>query len=114
MDISADFLATIFRAYFNQDIPYGNVCFHRKKEVPTWSTPPDGYKNVSRDEFYSFIRHYKSKLISDWCGIGDVPVMSYNDFSLEEPVVAYCLEYNGEAYHHGKLSEYFIIASSNI
>ncbi len=77
-------------------------------KIVTWDTPPEGYVKVTREEFNSFIQNYKSKLVGDWCGIGDVPVMSYNDFSSVYPDVAYYLDYNGDAYYKGRQTEYFI------
>lgn len=39
------------------------------------------FKQVSRDEFWEFVKAYPNKLDVDKCGISEPPLVSYNDFT---------------------------------
>nr|DAK83881.1 MAG TPA: hypothetical protein [Caudoviricetes sp.] len=45
-------------------------------------TVTDNTKDVTEEEFRSFIDAYPRKLVRDVCGISDPPAVSYNDFEL--------------------------------
>lgn len=51
-----------------------------KREI--WFTIEPIFKNVSKEEFDTFIKNYPRKLDRDVCGICDPPAISYNDFEL--------------------------------
>lgn len=40
------------------------------------------WKEVSKEEFEQYLRDYPRKLVKDYCGISEPPLVSYNDFTL--------------------------------
>ena len=39
-------------------------------------------KDVTKEEFYKFVKNYPRKLEYNCCGIPELPAISYNDFEL--------------------------------
>jgi len=70
------------------------------------------FKQVSREQYESFVASYPNKLSYDVTCICEPPMGSYNDFSdgkvWPESMVAKVRMYDGSAYYEGQQAEYFI------
>ena len=57
-------------------------------------------KDVTKEEFYEFVKNYPRKLEYNCCGIPELPAISYNDFELANrwpySVVASTCLYDGK------------------
>ena len=73
------------------------------------------FTQVSKDDFWLFVKSYPNKLETDVAGMYEPPIQSWNDFTLgkwPESIVAYVNLYDGSEYHRFKHPEYFIDQST--